>query len=96
MPAGALAEVGEVRVTLLGDLTRPENCAELRDRRRLLRALTDRGGCWACVHRNPEVMAWGRSVCKANAKRAFPLCTSDGQAPAFEADWDQVRKELAR
>lgn len=83
-------------VTLLGDLTRPENAAELRDRRRLLRVLTERGGCWACKNRDPAVLAWGRSVCEANPKRAFPLCTSDGQVPSFEMDEDQVKRELGR
>ncbi len=79
---------------LLGDLTRPENCAELRDRRKVLRLLTERGGCAFCQHRDPSVLAWGRSVCKANNARSFPLCMKDGRAPAFEMDENQVKEAL--
>jgi hypothetical protein len=77
---------------LIGDLTRPENSAELAERRRILGRLMNRGGCWACLNRDPEVMAWGRSVCKGNPKRSFPLCLKDGQAPAFELDEQQIRE----
>jgi hypothetical protein len=81
-------------MTLLGDLTRPENCAELRDRRRIKALLVERGGCWACIHRDTAVLAWGRSVCKANNRRSFPLCLKDGQEPAFEMDEAQVKEAL--
>lgn len=79
-------------MTLLGDLTRPENSAELAERRRILARLMNRGGCWACLNRDPDVMAWGRSVCRGNPSRAFPLCLKDGQAPAFELDEQQIRE----
>ena len=79
---------------LIGDLTRPENCAELAERRKIKRLLVERGGCFACIHRDKDVLAWGRSVCKVNAKRSFPLCLSDGRAPAFEMDEDQVKEAL--
>jgi hypothetical protein len=82
------------RMPLTGDLTRPENCAELRDRRRIKALLVERGGCWACVHRDQEVMFWGRSVCKANNARSFPLCLKDNKAPAFEMDEAQVKEAL--
>jgi hypothetical protein len=77
-------------MTLLGDLSRPENCAELAQRRRILRILNERGGCWACQLRDKTVMAWGRSVCQT-PKRAWPACTSDGKAPAFTLDPDQLK-----
>lgn len=79
---------------LLGDLTRPENCAERAERRRILALLTERGGCWACLNRDKAVQVFGRSVCKANHARSFPLCTKDGRKPAFEMDEDQVREAL--
>lgn len=79
---------------LLGDLTRPENSAERAERKRILRLLTERGGCVFCLHRDTAVLGWGRSVCKANHARSFPLCTKDGQKPAFEMDEDQVREAL--
>ena len=76
---------------LLDDhLTRPENAAELAERRKILRRLTERGGCWACLHRDPTVLAWGRSVCSGNPSRAFPLCMKDGRSPAFELDEKQL------
>lgn len=79
-------------MTLLGDLTRPENFTELAERRRIKALLVERGGCWACLNRDPEVLAWGRSVCRGNAKRSFPLCLKDGQAPSFEMDEQQIRE----
>lgn len=81
-------------MTLLGDLTRPENCAELAERRRIKRLLMERGGCFACLHRDPSVLAWGRSVCKANHARSFPLCLKDGKAPAFEMDEERVKEAM--
>lgn len=71
---------------LIGNLTRPENAAELRQRLRILRELREKGGCAACQHRDPTVMAWGRSVCRAYPARSFPACTTDGRAPAFLLD----------
>lgn len=79
---------------LIGDLTRPENCAELAERRRIKALLVERGGCWACLNRDKEVLAWGRSVCKANPKRSFPLCAKDGKQPQFDMDEQQVREAL--
>lgn len=79
-------------MSLISGLTRPENSAELAERRRILRRLTEKGGCWACLNRDREVLAWGRSVCKGNPKRSFPMCLKDGQAPAFEMDEAQIRE----
>lgn len=79
---------------LLGDLSRPENCAELAQRRRIKALLIERGGCVFCLNRDTAVLGWGRSVCKANHARSFPLCTKDGQKPAFEMDEDQVKGAL--
>lgn len=81
-------------MTLTPGLTRPENFGELAQRRRIKALLTERGGCWACLHRDPDVLAWGRSVCKANNRRSFPLCMKDGKAPAFEMDEAQVKEAL--
>lgn len=72
-------------------LSPPEHIADRRDRRRVLAILFRDGGCAHCVHRDPAVMAWGRSVCKADSARAFPLCTKDGRKPAFELDEDTLR-----
>lgn len=79
---------------LLGDLSRPENCAELAQRRRIKALLVERGGCFACLHRDHAVQVWGRSVCKVSRARSFPLCTKDGRKPAFEMDEEQVKEAL--
>ena len=79
---------------LIGDLSRPENCAELAQRRRIKALLLERGGCWACLNRDKAVLAWGRSVCKDNHARSFPLCAKDGRKPAFEMDEEQVKEAL--
>lgn len=76
---------------LIGDLTRPENCAELAERRRILRVLNERGGCWACQLRDKTVLVWDRAICTVR-DRAFPKCTEDGKAPAFELDEHQLRE----
>ena len=71
---------------MIDGLTRPENCGELSQRRKVLSLLMRCGGCAMCLHRNRDVLAWGRSVCKVNPARAFPLCAKDGRQPAFELD----------
>jgi hypothetical protein len=83
-------------VPLLGDLTRPENCAELAERRKIRRLLAQHGGCAFCLHRDHTVLAWGRSVCKVNHARSFPLCLKDGKAPAFEMDEAKILEERKR
>lgn len=77
---------------LIGDLTRPENCAELAERRRILRLLNGRGGCAFCQHRNRTALVWGRAVC-GTRDRGWPNCTTDGKAPAFLLDELQLRGE---
>lgn len=77
-------------MTLLGDLSRPENYAELAQRRRIRQILDERGGCWACTRRDQAVMAWGRSVCQT-PKRTWPACTTDSRQPAFTLDPDQLK-----
>lgn len=76
---------------LLGDLTRPENCAELRDRRRIVAKITQAGGCLYCVHRGAE--GWGRAVC-TKAGRAFPLCLHDKAKPAFTLDEAKLKESM--
>ena len=49
------------------------------------------GGCAMCLNRDPTVMLWGRSVCKTNHARSYPLCLKDGNAPAFELDEQQLK-----
>ena len=71
--------------------TRPENACELAERRRILRVLNERGGCWACRLRDQTVLVWGRAIC-TKRDRTFPGCTTDGQAPAFELDEHQLRQ----
>lgn len=72
-------------------LSPPEHVADRVSRRRILALIVRDGGCAYCVHRDRSVMAWGRSVCSGNAARAFPLCTKDRQAPAFELDESTLR-----
>jgi hypothetical protein len=74
---------------LIGDLTRPENYAELDQRRSLLQKINAQGGCAFCTHRDQAVMAWGRSIC-TTPKRSWPTCTQDKRAPAFNLDPHQV------
>ena len=75
---------------LIGDLTRPENCAELAERRRILRVLNERGGCALCTQRNKAGLVWGRAVCHRDG-RTWPKCTQDGKEPAFTMDEDQLK-----
>lgn len=75
---------------LIGDLTRPENSAELRGGRRTAEKIKAAGGCPYCIHRDRSVMAWGRSVC-FKAGRVFPQCVGSQQYPAFEIDEQQLR-----
>jgi hypothetical protein len=76
---------------LIGDLTRPENYGELQQRRRIAAKIAQAGGCAMCLNRDKDVLAWGRSVCKANNARAYPLCLKDGKAPGFELDEQQLK-----
>lgn len=71
----------------LGDLTRPETCAERAKLRRLRAKVVQAGGCPFCVHRGAE--GWGRAVCSREG-RAFPLCLHDKASPAFEPDEDRL------
>lgn len=85
-------EVGSVS-RLCDELTTPEDSAERLARRRVLATITDKGGCSYCVHRDRDVMAWGRSVCSADQARAFPACTTDGRAPGFALDAERLKGE---
>lgn len=76
---------------LIEGLTRPENGAELRERRRIAAKIAQAGGCSMCLNRDPKVLAWGRSVCKANEKRSYPLCLKDRQQPQFQLDEKQLK-----
>lgn len=74
-------------------LTRPERFAQRSEARRYMREIFDRGGCAFCQHRDKAVLGWGRSVCRANPARSFPLCIKDGAAPAFELDRDTLTRK---
>lgn len=76
---------------LIGDLTRPENGCELSQRRRVLEKVKAAGGCAYCTLRDKTVLVWGRAICTVR-DRAFPKCTEDGKAPAFELDEHQLRE----
>lgn len=75
------------------DLTRPERSAQFAEARRHLRHVIERGGCPFCIHRDPTVIGWGRAVCQAAPKRAFPLCLKDGATPAFEVDETTLQRK---
>lgn len=65
----------------MNDLTRPENCAERRDRLRIMRKVRDAGGCLYCTKRET---AWGG--CSLN--KEFPVCVLfDGP---FELDNEAI------
>lgn len=64
-------------------LTRPENYAEIRYRRRVASVLMRDGGCAHCIHRETLL---GRTVCPRDAARSFPLCLKDQRTPQFELD----------
>ena len=67
----------------MSDLTRPENCAERRDRLRIMRKVRDAGGCRYCTKRGE---AWGKTCCTEG--REFPVCTMfDGP---FELDNEAI------
>lgn len=65
---------------MIDGLTRPENCGELRDRRRILAILTRDGACAHCTQR---LQAFGLTGC--THELTFPLCTK-GRRPKFELD----------
>jgi hypothetical protein len=67
-------------------LTGPESFVDWRDRKRALARAKSVGWCAACRWHDPEVMAWGRSVCKIDFDRKFPRCQSDGRGPGFELE----------
>lgn len=71
---------------MIDGLTRPENCGELSQRRKVLALLMRCGGCAMCVHRDRTVIAWGRSICGDGRKRSWPLCMKDGGKPSFTLD----------
>jgi hypothetical protein len=73
------------------DLTTPEDSAERLARRRVLQTITDKGGCAYCVHRDRDVLAWGRSICSADQARSFPRCTTDARSPVFELDQKRLQ-----
>lgn len=75
----------------MSDLSPPEHVADRRAKKRIVARLFRDGGCAYCSNRDREVMGWGRSVCKPNPARSFPLCAKDGQSPAFELDEDTLR-----
>lgn len=77
---------------IVDGLTNPEDSAERQARRRVLAALKSCGGCAMCIHRDPNVMAWGRSVCSADASRTFPACTTDNAAPTFALDEKKLKE----
>ena len=67
----------------MSDLTRPENCAERRDRKRILGMLAREGGCTYCKARET---AWGKAYCPLG--QTFPLCTKKGGP--FELDHEAI------
>jgi hypothetical protein len=80
-----------VAMPLIGDLTRPENGAELRQRRAIADRVKACGGCALCLKRDRAVIGWGRSVC-TTAGRTFPQCATDEREPRFELDEQQIRE----
>lgn len=77
---------------IVDNLTNPEDSAERLARRRVLVQIKSCGGCAMCIHRDNDVLAWGRSVCSANASRIFPACTSDGAHPQFTLDESKLKE----
>jgi hypothetical protein len=74
---------------VIDGLTRPENCAELRDRRRVLSLLARCGGCALCTQR---IEGWGKVGCKHES--TFPMCTK-GRRPKFELDEAALKERAA-
>lgn len=65
-------------------LSPPEHVADRRAMARIAGAVKA-NPCAHCVNRDREVMAWGRSVCRADG-RDFPKCALDGREPKFILD----------
>lgn len=77
---------------IVDSLTNPEDSAERLARRRVLEQIKKCGGCGMCIHRDNDVLAWGRSVCSANESRTFPACTADGARPQFALDETKLKE----
>jgi hypothetical protein len=73
-------------------LSGPEQCAERMLQKRIVAELRRCGACIRCVHRDRDVIGWGRSVCGTEG-RTFPVCVRDGGAPGFELDESTLRGE---
>ena len=69
-------------------LTRPENCADLRARRRVGQIVVAAGGCPHCTKR-----VEGRGQMGCGVSSVFPLCTK-GHRPKFELDDETIREKF--
>lgn len=74
---------------MTGGLTRPEHSVALRDALRIRERILA-CPCTYCLRRDKAVLAWGRSVC-TTTDRQWPACTTDGQAPTFTLDEQQLK-----
>lgn len=81
---------------LCDDLSRPEDAAERKARRKILQRINACGGCALCQHRDLRIQGWGRSLCRTNHLRSWPGCTKDGRQPAFTLDEDKLALEIQR
>lgn len=70
----------------------PERFAERKGAKRYAAAIRNLGQCCACVHRDRENTAWGRSICQYGNARLYPQCKTDGRATQFEVDGEAVQK----
>lgn len=75
------------------DFTRPERAAQICQAKRYRLQIIKDGGCSFCMHRDREVLLWGRSICGTGKARSFPACIHDGKKPEFTLDESQLGAE---
>lgn len=70
----------------------PERFTERRGAKRYRAAINRLGLCCACIHRDRENTAWGKSICQYGQTRIYPQCQTDGRASKFEPDGEEVHR----
>ena len=74
--------------------TRPEKYAERVKAKRYRAVIESKGICAVCVHRDPDNLFWGRSMCKYGTNRVFPQCKTDDRAAKFTVDAEAVQRAM--
>lgn len=74
--------------------SRPERFTERVAAKRYRAAIQKQGECMVCMHRDPDNLFWGRSMCKYGTNRVFPQCKTDDRAAKFTVDAEAVQRAM--